>query len=305
MATPRRHAPRHDRLARRPPRRPDGPHRRHPRHHRAPTAPKPWYGASREAYAAGHIPGAVFVDWLHDVVDPAAPVKMTLARADQFAALMERLGMGDGHTVIVYDDNGHIAPRLWWALHYYGHPAVRVLDGGFGKWVAEGRPVSGRPCRATRRRRSPSGSSRSGEPARTRCGAGCGDPGLVLVDCRSPAEFRGRDRAGATGWAGSPGAVNLPVGSLMEGEHKTWRSDAELRRLFEAAGVTAERDVVTYCNAGVSASIGLFGLKLLGVPRVAQLRRLLVRVGARSRRIPRQPADAPADRATMSPAWPT
>ena len=74
----------------------------------------------------------------------------------------------------------------------------------------------------------------------------------------SPAEFGARsgrgDRMGRI-----PGAVNLPVGSLMEGEHKTWRSDAELRRLFEAAGVTAERDVVTYCNAGVSASMGSSG----------------------------------------------
>jgi thiosulfate/3-mercaptopyruvate sulfurtransferase len=230
-----------------------------------PSAPKPWYGASRDAYTAGHIPGAGFVDWLRDIVDPAAPVKMTLARADQFAALMERLGIGDGHTVIVYDDNGHIAPRLWWALHYYGHPAVRVLDGGFGKWVAEGRPVTAAiprhpPARFTVRVQP---EWRAGvDEVRRRLG----DTGLVLIDCRSPAEFRGEvgrgDRVGRI-----PGAVNLPVGSLMEGEHKTWRSDADLRRLFEAAGVTPDREVVTYCNAGVSAAIGLFGLKLLGVPR--------------------------------------
>jgi thiosulfate/3-mercaptopyruvate sulfurtransferase len=230
-----------------------------------PSAPKPWYGASRDAYAAGHIPGAVFVDWLRDIVDPGAPVKMTLARADQFAGLMQRLGIGDGHTVIAYDDNGHLAPRLWWALHYYGHPAVRVLDGGFGKWVAEGRPVTAavpqHPPAGFTVRVQPEWRAAVDEVRRRQ-----GDPGLVLVDCRSPAEFRGEvgrgDRVGRI-----PGSVNLPVGSLMEGEHKTWRSDAELTRLFEAAGVTADREVVTYCNAGVSAAIGLFGLKLLGVPR--------------------------------------
>jgi len=230
-----------------------------------PTAPPPWYAASREAYEAGHIPGAVFVDWLQDIVDPSAPVKMTVAGADRFAALMGRLGIGDEHTVVVYDDSGHLAPRLWWALHYYGHPAVRVLDGGFTKWVAEGRPVTGELPRHAPARfiaRVEPGWRASVDEVRRRLH----DPGLVLVDCRSPAEFRGEigrgDRVGRI-----PGAVSLPVGRLMDGEHKVWRSDGELRRLFEEAGATPDRDVVTYCNAGVSAAIGLFGARLLGYPR--------------------------------------
>jgi thiosulfate/3-mercaptopyruvate sulfurtransferase len=232
---------------------------------RPPSAPQPWYEANRAAYDAGHIPGAVFVDWLRDIVDPSAPVKMTVARADQFAALMGRLGIGDGHEVIVYDDSGHLAPRLWWALHYYGHPAVRVLDGGWTKWVAEGRPVTTvrpphPPARFTAR---VTPEWRAGiDEVRTRLG----DAGLALVDCRSPAEFRGEvgrgDKVGRI-----PGAVNLPVGKLMAGEHHVWRSDAELRQLFETAGITPDRDVVTYCNAGVSAAIGLFGARLLGYPR--------------------------------------
>jgi thiosulfate/3-mercaptopyruvate sulfurtransferase len=230
-----------------------------------PTAPPPWYAASREAYATAHIPGAVFVDWLQDIVDPSAPIKMTVAGGDRFAALMGRLGIGDEHSVVVYDDSGHLAPRLWWALHYYGHPAVRVLNGGFTKWVAEGRPVTTemprhRPASFTARVEP--GWRASMDEVRRRLD----DPALVLVDCRSPAEFRGEigrgERVGRI-----PGAVNLPVGRLMDGEHKVWRSDAELRRLFEEAGATPDRDVVTYCNAGVSAAIGLFGARLLGYPR--------------------------------------
>jgi thiosulfate/3-mercaptopyruvate sulfurtransferase len=81
---------------------------------RPPTVPPPWYAASRDACAAGHLRGAVCVDWLQDIVDPAAPVATTLARADEFAA-----------------------------VNYYGHPAVRVLNGGFGKWVVDG--VAGGP----------------------------------------------------------------------------------------------------------------------------------------------------------------
>ena len=233
---------------------------------RPPSAPQPWYLANREAYAAGHIPGAVFVDWLQDIVDPSAPVKMTVARADQFAALMGRLGIGDEHAVIVYDDSGHLAPRLWWVLNYYGHPAVRVLDGGFTKWAAEGRPVTTAgprhpPARFTAR---PSPEWRAtAKEVRARLG----DATLALVDCRSPAEFRGEVGRG-TKVGRIPGALSLPVGRLMEGEHKTWRSETELRALFDEAGVPADRDVVTYCNAGVSAAIGLFGAKLLGYPRV-------------------------------------
>jgi thiosulfate/3-mercaptopyruvate sulfurtransferase len=232
---------------------------------RPPSAPPPWYAASREAYEAGHIPGAVFVDWLWDIVDPAAPVKMTVARADQFAALMGRLGIGDAHTVIAYDDNGHLAPRLWWALNYYGHPAVRVLNGGYPKWVAEGRPVTPAgprhpPARFTPRARP---EWRAGvDEVRARLQ----DRDIALVDCRSPAEFRGEIGRGEK-VGRIPGAVNLPVGRLMEGAHHVWRSEGDLRKLFEEAGVTPERDVVTYCNAGVSAAIGLFGAKLLGYPR--------------------------------------
>ena len=230
-----------------------------------PGAPKPWYAASREAYEAGHIPGAVFVDWLRDIVDLSAPVKMTVARAAEFAALMGRLGIGDAHTVVAYDDNGHIAPRLWWVLNYYGHPAVRVLNGGFTKWVAEGGPVTpALPGHAPARfipRVQPEWRAPVDEVRRR-----LDDPGLALVDCRSPAEFRGEIGRGER-FGRIPGAVNLPVGRLMDGEHHVWRPEAELRRLFEEAGVRPDREVITYCNAGVSSSIGLFGAKLLGYPR--------------------------------------
>ena len=230
-----------------------------------PGAPKPWYAASREAYEAGHIPGAVFVDWLRDIVDLSAPVKMTVARAAEFAALMGRLGIGDAHTVVAYDDNGHIAPRLWWVLNYYGHPAVRVLNGGFTKWVAEGGPVTpALPGHAPARfipRVQPEWRAPVDEVRRR-----LDDPGLALVDCRSPAEFRGEIGRGER-FGRIPGAVNLPVGRLMDGEHHVWRPEAELRRLFEEVGVRPDREVITYCNAGVSSSIGLFGAKLLGYPR--------------------------------------
>src|SRR3972149_3918981 len=71
-----------------------------------------------------------------------SPIQRTGASPAAFAALMGRLGIGDDHTVVAYDDNAHIAPRLWWVLNYYGHPTVKVLNGGFPRWAAEGRPVT-------------------------------------------------------------------------------------------------------------------------------------------------------------------
>ncbi len=82
---------------------------------KAPDAPKPWYLAQRAAYHQSHIRGAVFVDWTDDIVEPTAPIHMTEAGPQRFKALVERLGIGEHHLVVVYDDSGSIAPRLWWA----------------------------------------------------------------------------------------------------------------------------------------------------------------------------------------------
>ncbi len=231
-------------------------------------APKPWYLESREEYAEGHIPGAVYVGWLTDIVEPEAPVKMTVASPQRFARLMGGLGVGDEHLAVVYDDEGnHIAARLWWMLNYYGHPAVRLLDGGYPKWLAERRPVSAAVPRhgaATFTvRLQPEWRATSDEVRQA-----IRDPRVRLVDSRGPRDFRGEvgrgERKGRI-----PGAVNVPIKSFWQGPYNTWKSEAELCALHEAAGVTPDRRVITYCNAGVSASVGLLAVKLLGYPSAA------------------------------------
>ena len=101
------------------------------------------YVASRGEYDAGHIPGAYFVDWTRDPVDPDDPIPAQIAPPERFAALMASFGIGDDSAVVIYDQRGGtFATRLWWALTYYGHERVAILNGGWLKWAAEGRPTS-------------------------------------------------------------------------------------------------------------------------------------------------------------------
>ena len=235
---------------------------------RPPDAPRPHYFGNRSAYLESHILEAVFVDWTADITEPGAPVKMTLAGPGRFAALMGQLGIGDEHIVVVYEDGaGHIAARLWWALNYYGHPAVKLLNGGFRKWTAEGRPVT-----AEIPRHQPAGFTPRIQPgwraATADVRAAMGDPSVMLVDLRSPPEFHGEIGRGKRKGR-IPGACNVPMATLVSGECKTFNSEADLRQAFEAAGVTFDKRAITYCNAGVAAALGLFALTLIGHPAAA------------------------------------
>ena len=108
----------------------------------APGVEQADYRGARDEYLAGHVPGAVYVDWTKDIIDPDDPVPVQIAPADRFAQAMAERGIGDETLVIAVDHSGgQFATRLWWALGYYGHDQVRVLDGGWNRWVKEGRPV--------------------------------------------------------------------------------------------------------------------------------------------------------------------
>ncbi|HVD44155.1 MAG TPA: rhodanese-like domain-containing protein [Rubrobacter sp.] len=101
------------------------------------------YLAAREEYDEAHIPGAVYVDWTSDITNPDDPVPAQIAPPERFTDLMSSLGIGDDTQVVVYDHaGGQFATRLWWALTYYGHDGVFVLDGGWKKWTAEDRPTT-------------------------------------------------------------------------------------------------------------------------------------------------------------------
>lgn len=222
------------------------------------------YAGAPERYAEGHIPGSVFVDWTTDIVDPDADVKAQIAPPERFKAAMERIGVGDDSTVVVVDDTGgHLATRLWWALRYYGHDDVAVLDGGFSRWVEEGRPVVREVAEvpvATFTPRTRLELRATLDEVRE----GLGGSDRQLVDARDDGMYSGATQRGSRG-GHIPGAVNLPAASLMAASGG-WRSPEEIRAAAGEAGVSLEQPVTAYCNGGVTATQVLFGLHLAGMP---------------------------------------
>lgn len=220
------------------------------------------YVGARDEYEAEHIPGSVFVDWTTDIVDPNHEVKAQLAPADQFAEEMSRRGIGDETDVVVVDHTGgHFATRLWWALKYYGHDRVAVLDGGFNRWQALGLPLTDAVPEVERRVFTPRERPALRVEAEEMLDK-IRDRSSVIVDARDPAQYTGAIRRGARG-GHVPGAVNIWAKSLVN-DDGTWKSDDELRGVLEAGGVRADVPVVAYCNGGVTATGVLFALDRIG-----------------------------------------
>jgi thiosulfate/3-mercaptopyruvate sulfurtransferase len=243
-----------------------------------PPGSKPRYLAKREDYDANHVPGAVFVDWTRDIIDPVDPVPMQVAGAAAFAAKMAELGIGEETLVVAYDDYDHIfAGRLAWALRYYGHDAVRILDGGWSRWVGEGRTT-----RAVADAEAGPASPRRPFVARPRpelrltadeVAALLVRPRseVLLIDARPREQYAGTVSAAKR--AGHiPGASNVPYAELLDKTTGTFLPPADLARVFGAAGVdvaSLPRQVIVYCNAGVSCTLPLNALRMLGRDDVA------------------------------------
>ena len=229
------------------------------------------YLAAREEYDEAHIPGAVYVDWTRDITDPNDPVPVQLAPPGRFAELMGSLGIGDDTRVVVYDHaGGQFATRLWWALTYYGHDQVYVLDGGWRKWTAEGRPtteVVDTPARTGSFTPRPRPEWRR----ETEEVLAASEGGAFVLDARDEGQYtgevaRGEGRAGRV-----PRARHLHADTLFDPESGTFRSDEELAARLREAGVPEDSDapVVAYCNGGVAATVPLFVLHRLGYSNLA------------------------------------
>jgi thiosulfate/3-mercaptopyruvate sulfurtransferase len=229
------------------------------------------YLPARDEYDEAHIPGAVYVDWTREITSPGDPVPAQVAPPDRFAALMNSLGIGDSTHVVVYDHvGGQFATRLWWALTYYGHDHVSVLDGGWRKWTAEGRPTTTAVPAPEPAIFTPRPRSELRAEAEEVLAASQGGTAFVL-DARDEGQYtgavaRGEGRAGRI-----PGAKHLHADSLLDPKSGTFRSERELDEKLREAGIPEDRNepIVAYCNGGVAATVPLFALHRLGYTNLA------------------------------------
>ena len=222
----------------------------------------------REAYLAGHIPGAVFLDVGTDLSAPGGGRGAPAGRHpwpsdEQVSRVIGAAGIGAETRVVAYDDqSGAVAARLWYLLRAVGHDAVAVLDGGIAKWQAEGRPLEAGAVTA----------GAASFAARLHEGWVVGrqemaglDPSTLVIDARAGERYRGETepidpRAGHV-----PGAVSVPfAGNLTTGPVPVFRPADELRARFAAVGADRRLPIV-YCGSGVTACHDLLALHAAGL----------------------------------------
>lgn len=216
-----------------------------------------------DGYLTSHIVGAVALGvspLLHDNGDVLEP--------QLFARLMSSLGVGSQTMVIAYDDGNNLfAARLWWVLNYYGHTRVKVLNGGWDRWIAEGRPLES------------SHNTPQPEPFETRPNpdwiadtdyvrASIDSPQHLLLDVRGDAEWTRTESSGTTPSGHIPGAVHLVWSDVIDADSRHFRAANTLREMFGKVGVTSAKEITVYCQGGIRAAHTVFALKLAGFDKV-------------------------------------
>jgi thiosulfate/3-mercaptopyruvate sulfurtransferase len=226
-----------------------------------------------DLYDEGHVPGAVKLHWRDDLQDQ---LERDLVERDAFEQLMASRGIGNETTVVLYGDkNNWFAAYAYWYLKIYGHEDVRILDGGRQKWIDEGRELTTdapQPAQATYAANERDESIRA---RRDQVREWLGADGRALVDVRSPQEFAGDllappgyESEGASRAGHIPTAQSIPWAQAVR-DDGTFKSADELRSLYEAKGVTADKEVTAYCRIGERSAHTWFVLhELLGYERV-------------------------------------
>jgi len=223
----------------------------------------------RTLYLEAHIPGARFFD-IEDISERHSPLPHMMPPVEKFVSRVRKMGIGDGHRVIAYDQQGLFsAARVWWMFRYFGHQDVAVLDGGLPKWLAGGHAIEDEePDPRERHFTGRQNASMMRDVTQIASAAKLRDE--QIVDARSPGRFRGDEpepRAGLR--AGHiPGSKNVHYDSLLNPDG-TMKSIDATRAVFEAAGVDLKRPVVTSCGSGVTATILNLALHRMGHARNA------------------------------------
>lgn len=223
--------------------------------------------AGRDAYAeylAGHIPGAVFMD-LAGLTDPESDVPSALPTAEMFASRMQKLGLGDGSRIVLYDDSDvKTAGRAWYMLTMFGAHNVAILDGGLAKWKAEGRPIEV-GNQSLRQRHYTAWHDTSKVRSKRDMLDNVRSRAEQVVDARDAGRFSGEvpDFRPGVPSGHIPGSVNLPFYELYNADG-TFKDVTGIKSAFENAGVDLDKPIVTTCGGGVTAAVLCFALHLIG-----------------------------------------
>jgi thiosulfate/3-mercaptopyruvate sulfurtransferase len=226
--------------------------------------------SGRRTFEEAHIPGADFLDLQGEFSDSTTRLRFMMPPTSQLEAAFGRHGLGAGSRVVLYSIGSMMwATRFWWMLRALGFDRAAVLDGGFDKWKAEGRPVESGPAKgypAATFKANPRAGLFVGKEAVL---AGLEDGGTVIVNALGPQFHKGLEpsRYGRPGRV--PGSVNVPAASLVDPATKAFATLADAEAKFKARGVTKDRDVICYCGGGISATIDLFLLHQLGFDKLA------------------------------------
>lgn len=219
--------------------------------------------SGRARYEAAHIPGAGFLDIANDLSDPDAPTHFMMPSATQFAEVVGRAGLGDDARVIVYSrGNKQWSTRLWWMLRAMGFDNAAVLNGGWEKWTAEGRPTSGAPPAYP-----PATFTPCPRPelfvGKEAVATAMDDPGICTINALLPELHRGESkRYGRPGHI--PGSVNLPCGTLLDPETNAFLPPDAVQARLDAVGATPGKRPIVYCGGGIAATLDAFLMHQLG-----------------------------------------
>ena len=217
--------------------------------------------AGRGEHAAGHVPGAAYVDLDEDLADPPGTGgRHPLPDEGRFEAAMRRAGVRAERPVVVYDDwQGRAAARAWWLLRFHGHPDVRVLDGGWTAWREAGHVVETGET-------TPEPGDFVVSPAKQMPAIGVEEVlGVdVLVDARAPERFRGETEPVDPVAGHVPGAVNVPTTANLDGRGR-FLPPERLREAYAAVGADAGAGVAAYCGSGVTAAHDVLAMEVAGI----------------------------------------
>lgn len=218
----------------------------------------------REDFEKGHIPGAQFCDVSRDVSDTTQKFNFMRQKPEDFAAAMRRFGISNDTKVVTYSTaNPWWATRVWWLLRSFGHDNAAVLNGGWQKWVAEGRSVETGPGSARQAGKFVVREDRNLMVGKEEVKAAIGDPGVCTLNALLSSQHTG---TGGNSY-GRPGriagSVNLPAANLIDPATNTFLPPDELRQRLGAVGAL-DRPVIAYCGGGIAASADAFILTMLG-----------------------------------------